>query len=443
MAQTVLPVGGVPYTAEEFDDLFEALSTRHKSGEQGPIKGLLNELAVTGTSSPLSVATGWAFVKGKLYKSTAAESVAIPTPTTHPRIDRVVLRLDFQTNPITCVVARLAGTEAASPTAPALTQTDGTLWEISLARAQITTTGAVTVTDEREFVGDDLFEGLDAATLEGNPASAFAAATHVTATSVHSATSAATANRIMLRDASGRARAASPSHNDDVANKGYVDSAPFAPSSHVTDTSVHSATSAATANRIMMRDASGRARAAAPSHNDDVATKSYVDSAVIGGLPAGIIMMWSGSVATIPAGFALCDGSSGTPDLRDRFVIAAGGTHNPGATGGAASHDLAHTHATSFATSTDGEHSHTNPATAFAGLHSHALPTELTAQVAGEIRYYLTSTATGSTGSHQHTQGDTGSAVGHNHAIYAPTGSSLGVRDNRPPFYALAFIMKL
>ena len=333
MAQTVLPVGGVPYTAEEFDDLFEALSTRHKSGEQGPIKGLLNELAVTGTSSPLSVATGWAFVKGKLYKSTAAESVAIPTPTTHPRIDRVVLRLDFQTNPITCVVARLAGTEAASPTAPALTQTDGTLWEISLARAQITTGGVVTVTDEREFVGDDLFEGL--------------------------------------------------------------------------------------------------------------ATESYVDSAVTGGMPAGIIMMWSGSVATIPAGFALCDGSSGTPDLRDRFVIAAGGTHNPGATGGAASHDLAHTHATSFATSTDGEHSHTNPATAFAGLHSHALPTELTAQVAGEIRYYLTSTATGSTGSHQHTQGDTGSAVGHNHAIYAPTGSSLGVRDNRPPFYALAFIMKL
>ena len=49
---------------------------------------------------------------------------------------------------------------------------------------------------------------------------------------------------------------------------------------HVADTSAHSATSAPTANRIMMRDASGRAQVAAPSASDDISTKGYVDSAL-------------------------------------------------------------------------------------------------------------------------------------------------------------------
>jgi hypothetical protein len=39
---------------------------------------------------------------------------------------------------------------------------------------------------------------------------------------------------------------------------------------------------------------------------------------VIGG-----ICLWSGSIATIPAGYALCNGSNGTPDLRDKFIIGA------------------------------------------------------------------------------------------------------------------------
>jgi len=37
----------------------------------------------------------------------------------------------------------------------------------------------------------------------------------------------------------------------------------------------------------------------------------------------GGICLWSGSIATIPANYALCDGTNGTPDLRDRFVIGA------------------------------------------------------------------------------------------------------------------------
>lgn len=40
-------------------------------------------------------------------------------------------------------------------------------------------------------------------------------------------------------------------------------------------------------------------------------------------IPSGGIILWSGTIATIPAGWALCNGENGTPDLRDRFVICA------------------------------------------------------------------------------------------------------------------------
>jgi hypothetical protein len=57
----------------------------------------------------------------------------------------------------------------------------------------------------------------------------------------------------------------------------------------------------------------------------------------VNSVPSGAIFMWSGSIATIPTGYVLCNGSNSTPDLRDRFVIAAdadsGGTYNVGDTG--------------------------------------------------------------------------------------------------------------
>jgi len=55
-------------------------------------------------------------------------------------------------------------------------------------------------------------------------------------------------------------------------------------------------------------------------------------------LPAGAILLWSGSIATIPAGYVLCNGANGTPDLRDRFVPGAGNTYDPDDSGGASSH---------------------------------------------------------------------------------------------------------
>lgn len=58
---------------------------------------------------------------------------------------------------------------------------------------------------------------------------------------------------------------------------------------------------------------------------------------------AGMILMWSGAIVDIPAGFALCDGSLGTPDLRDKFIIGAGATYAPGDNGGGVNHTHAFT----------------------------------------------------------------------------------------------------
>jgi len=53
-------------------------------------------------------------------------------------------------------------------------------------------------------------------------------------------------------------------------------------------------------------------------------------------VPIGGIIAWSGAIAAIPSNYALCDGNNGTPNLRDRFVIGAGTTYAVGATGGTA-----------------------------------------------------------------------------------------------------------
>lgn len=72
----------------------------------------------------------------------------------------------------------------------------------------------------------------------------------------------------------------------------------------------------------------------------------YIDFVRTGGalaeiVPTGLIAMWSGAADAIPAGFALCNGENGTPDLRGRFVVGAGNSDYPvGATGGTAVEEL-------------------------------------------------------------------------------------------------------
>jgi len=60
-------------------------------------------------------------------------------------------------------------------------------------------------------------------------------------------------------------------------------------------------------------------------------------------LPSGVILLWYGSIASIPAGYVLCNGANGTLDLRDKFIVGAGSTYAVGANGGAVNHTHAFT----------------------------------------------------------------------------------------------------
>ena len=76
-------------------------------------------------------------------------------------------------------------------------------------------------------------------------------------------------------------------------------------------------------------------------------------------LPSGCILIWSGSIGSIPSGFVLCDGSNGTPDLRNSFVLGAGNSYTVGQTGGSTDAIVvSHTH-TATSTVTDPGHTHT------------------------------------------------------------------------------------
>jgi microcystin-dependent protein len=143
--------------------------------------------------------------------------------------------------------------------------------------------------------------------------------------------------------------------------------------------------------------------------------------------PSGGIIMWSGSIVSIPAGWLICDGTSATPDLRDRFVVGAGSTYAVDATGGAATVALstaqmpAHTHTFSATTNTTGAHTHTvNKSDAGSG----------------------TTTAEG--GSTADSTFNSGSAGNHAHTVSGTTASqgSGSAHENLPPYYALAYIMK-
>ncbi len=147
------------------------------------------------------------------------------------------------------------------------------------------------------------------------------------------------------------------------------------------------------------------------------------------GVPSGFIGMWSGSIASIPAGWFLCNGLNSTPNLVDRFVVGAGSTYAVSVTGGAATVTLtaaqipAHTHTFSGTTSTNGSHTHTNT-----GTTNQLGGSTLVRHSAGTNDFNSTTAAAGD---HNHTISGTTSSIG-----------SSGSHENLPPYYALAYIMK-
>ena len=150
-----------------------------------------------------------------------------------------------------------------------------------------------------------------------------------------------------------------------------------------------------------------------------VATTAFVNNAVSGGLPSGCIVLWSGSVASIPSGWYLCNGSNGTPDLRNRFIVGAGSTYAVGGTGGSADAIVvSHTH-----TATDSGHTHNVAIPAYAG-------TDAGGGAIADGTSSPTSTIVNVTS-------NSGSA-----SISVSTFGSSGTNANLPPYYALAYIMK-
>ncbi len=125
-----------------------------------------------------------------------------------------------------------------------------------------------------------------------------------------------------------------------------------------------------------------------------------------GTIPIGGIILWSGSIVSIPTNWHLCDGTNGTPNLQNQFVVGAGNSYAVGATGGESTHTLTITE----------------------------------------------------TPSHQHEQasglvGTFGSGASITHGTYANTATSAadltssvgggGAHNNLPPYYALAYIQRV
>jgi hypothetical protein len=123
-------------------------------------------------------------------------------------------------------------------------------------------------------------------------------------------------------------------------------------------------------------------------------------------VPKGVILMWSGAIVAIPAGYLLCDGTNGTPDLRNRFVAGAGSSYAVNATGGASSTGMA------------GSHTHTINGT------TESLTVGTAAVQAGTGTTVVTSVVPQS---HTHTANLVGD---HQHT-------------SLPPYMALAYIMKV
>jgi len=140
-------------------------------------------------------------------------------------------------------------------------------------------------------------------------------------------------------------------------------------------------------------------------------------------IPTGGIIIWSGSTGSIPAGWLLCNGTNGTPDLRDRFIVGAGNTYAVNATGGSTDAIVvSHTH-TATSTVTDPGHIHAigyNPGSAASGAGQNGI-------------------ADPSAGNTVNSRSNT---TGITVATTNATAGVSGTNANLPPYYALAYIMK-
>lgn len=131
----------------------------------------------------------------------------------------------------------------------------------------------------------------------------------------------------------------------------------------------------------------------------------------------GMIMMWSGTSANVPSGWALCDGANGTPNLVNKFIR---GATTSGTTGG-------------YADSIVVSHSHVGT-TNTTGLHTHTATGTINLNVDNNGGAYPVRSSGTET---------TSQAGSHSHTVVIDSAGESGVGKNLPPYYELCYIIKV
>lgn len=150
------------------------------------------------------------------------------------------------------------------------------------------------------------------------------------------------------------------------------------------------------------------------------------------GVPTGLVILWYGSTGAIPSGWHLCDGTGGTIDLRDKFIIGAGSTYTTGDTGGSTTFTAAGSiSVAAHALSVSEIPGHTHPFTDWTGNNT-GLPTT---GGSGAI-IYTSDWSSGNTAS-------AGSGDGHGHSAAEGTSFTGNAVTCMPYYYALAYIQKV
>jgi len=205
-----------------------------------------------------------------------------------------------------------------------------------------------------------------------------------------------------------------------------------------------------------------------PTNAQDAATRNYVDTSI----PIGGIIMWSGAGVTLPSNWKLCDGTvySGitTPDLRGRFVLSSGSGsgltgRTVGGTGGAETVTLSeaqmpsHSHSVSARTgnslgeATDGDHGHpvsiwSNPWSGYSPDSAwNGNSTPYGPHVSYQSNGQGTVVRVADNRPQAYNASSNAHATWHNHTITVSEtakGSDQS-HENMPPFYVLAFIMRV
>lgn len=195
----------------------------------------------------------------------------------------------------------------------------------------------------------------------------------------------------------------------------------------------------------------------------EIASQLTTDILAATQLPRGIITMWSGATNAVPSGWALCDGNNGTPNLKDRFIVGAGQSYGVGNTGGNITQTPSvWTNAAGTGIQVAG--TAINESQMPWHTHSGSVGSDASIQVQDSIQSssageWLADDSFGSTGwspspirkplkefSASLSINGTGGSQPHYHGVtdngHAHTAAASAI-DVRPPYYALAFIMKL